>query len=80
VTNILRGSFVDIGCPIEFAQGVQPRDYKLFQIADLICTLNLIKLKLEAGDNLTESEHKFFGGVSAFKKNEAKFLKLKKLS
>ena len=80
VTNILRGSFVDIGCPIEFAQGVQPRDYKLFQIADLVCTLNLIKLKLAVGDNLTESEHKFFGGVSAFKKNEAKFLKLKKLS
>ena len=45
-----------------------------------MCTLNLIKLKLEAGENLTESEHKFFGGVSAFKKNEAKFLKLKKLS
>ena len=74
VTNLLHRSFVDIGCSVEFAQGVQPRDYKLFQIADLICTLNLVKLKIETGEQLTESEHRFFGGISAFKKNEAKFL------
>ena len=79
VTNLLRGSFADIGCPVEFAQGVHPRNYKLFQIADLICSLNLVKLKLEAGDRLTESEHKFFGGASAFRRNELKFLASKRI-
>ena len=35
-------SFADIGCQIEFAQGIQPHNYKLFQLADLICTLSHI--------------------------------------
>lgn len=79
VTNILRGTFVDIGCPVEFAQSVHPRDYKLFQIADLMCTLSLVRLKLEFGIRLTESEHRFFGGASAFRRNELKFLESKRL-
>jgi hypothetical protein len=30
-----------LGNKVEFADGVQPRRYMLFQLADLICTLNL---------------------------------------
>ena len=46
----------------------------LFQLADLICTLNLVSLKLKFGERLTDSEYKFFGGPSAFRRSEAKFL------
>ena len=34
---------------------VLPKDYKLFQVADLICTLQLLCLKIESGD-LSKSE------------------------
>ncbi len=51
-----------------------PNNYKLFQVADLICTLTLIKNKLKSGKNLTNSEQKFFGSVSKLKKNYLKFL------
>ena len=74
VTKILRKSFRDIGGKVEFATGVQPRRYMLFQLADLICTLNLVAAKINASDQLTDSEYKFFGGRGAFRRNEAKFL------
>ena len=74
VTKILQRSFTSIGDKVEFAIGVQPRRYMLFQLADLICTLNLVALKIRSGDRLTDSEYKFFGGKSAFRRNEAKFL------
>ena len=59
---------------VEFADGVQPRRYMLFQLADLICTLNLVAAKIKEGIPLTDSEYKFFGGPSAFRRYEAKFL------
>lgn len=34
---------------------VIPSDYRLFQVADLICTLELLRMKVEAGKNLTEA-------------------------
>lgn len=77
ITNLLHKSFAGIGCQVEFAQGVQPRNYKLFQLADLICTLTLVRLKIESGERLSESEHRFFGGARAFRHNELKFLNSK---
>ena len=74
VTKILQKSFTSLGGKVEFAEGVQPRQYKLFQLADLICTLNLVAAKIETHEPLTESEYRFFGGPSAFRRNEAKFL------
>jgi len=47
---------------------ISPNNYKLFQTADLICTLALIKNKLTSGKNLTNSEQKFFGSVGKLKK------------
>ncbi len=38
---------------------VSPKDYKLFQVADLICTLKLLDLKCEHGD-LSKSEQLIF--------------------
>lgn len=74
VTNILQKSFTALGGKVEFASAVQPRKYKLFQLADLVCTLYLVFAKLKAGERLTDSEYKFFGGPSAFRRMEAKFL------
>lgn len=44
-----------------------------FQVADLICTLELARAKLATPEGLSESERAFFGGERNFKKN---FLKL----
>ena len=74
VTKILQKSFMALGNKVEFVADVQPRRYKLFQLADLICTLNLVATKIKTGERLTESEYKFFGGPSAFRRAEAKFL------
>ena len=74
VTKILQRSFTTLGNKVEFADGVQPRRYMLFQLADLICTLNLVAAKIKEGIPLTDSEYKFFGGPSAFRRYEAKFL------
>jgi hypothetical protein len=38
---------------------VVPSDYSLFQAADLICTLALLRKKIES-DGLSESEQSFF--------------------
>lgn len=74
ITTILQKSFMALGGKVEFASDVQPRRYRLFQLADLICTLNLVAAKIAAGERLTDSEYKFFGGVHAFRRSEAKFL------
>ena len=74
VTKILQKSFTALGDKVEFAVDVQPRRYMLFQLADLICTLNLVAMKIKSREPLTDSEYKFFGGPSAFRRNEAKFL------
>ena len=55
---------------------VMPSDYKLFQAADFICTMELIKLKLE--NNLfSNSERNFFGNQRDLKQNYLKPLKRK---
>ena len=53
---------------------VLPKDYKLFQTADLICTLTLIKNKLEQGKHFTKSEEIFFGSPGKIRKTFLKYL------
>lgn len=53
---------------------VLPKDYKLFQTADLICTLMLIKNKLEQGKRFTKSEEIFFGSPGKIRKTFLKYL------
>ena len=79
VTNLLHETFTGIGCPLEFAQKVKPVNYKLFQLADLICTIHLIELKLKNGDRMSESECRFFGGAKDFKHNILRKLKAKEI-
>lgn len=54
---------------------VSPYDYKLFQVADFICTLALINHKLECGQCLTKSEQLFFGSKRNLKMNYLKHIK-----
>ena len=55
---------------------VLPCDYKLFQAADLICTLELLKQKI-LQDGLSRSEQLIFHSVRDLKKDFLKLLKKK---
>lgn len=60
---------------VEFRK-VIPSDYRLFQIADLVCTLQLLELKC-ANHVLSNSEKRFFENDRILKKNYIKPLKQK---
>ena len=55
-----------------------PADYRLFQVADLICTLKLTELKLDA-HILSKSEKYFFGDERTLRKNYIKPLSSKEI-
>ena len=46
---------------------VQPADYRLFQVADILCTLELTHAKIELG-MFSKTEDEFFHGSHEFKK------------
>lgn len=80
VTNLLHQTFAAVvPCPVEFAQGVKPGNYKLFQLADLICTLHLLELKIQNGEPMTLSEFKFFGSPRTFVRNVLRKIKPKEI-
>lgn len=58
---------------------VLPRDYKLFQAADLLCTLKLLEIKC-ANNNLTASEKLIFHSVRRLKKDFIKPIKKKEFT
>ena len=58
---------------------VMPSEYKLFQAADLLCTLELVRLKLE-NNMFSKSEKTFFGNIRDLKKNYLKPLSKKEWS
>lgn len=62
---------------VEFRK-VRPVDYQLFQVADLLCTIELLRLKAET-NNFSKSETDFFGSVRSFKKNYLKPILKKKI-
>ena len=51
---------------------VSPSRYRLFQLADILCTLELANLKLTTGNRLTESEIAFFGSIQNLRKSYIK--------
>lgn len=57
---------------VEFRK-VTPSDYRLFQVADMICTFQLIKLKIEE-HKFSKSEQKFFGNINDLKRNYIKII------
>ena len=80
VTNLLHKTFVEqLGKHVEFAQGVQPSNYRLFQLADLVCSIHLIERRLKDGIPMTVSEMRLFGGPRDFKRNVLKKIKAKEV-
>ena len=80
VTRLLQGTLADsIGESVEFKLGVKPSRYRLLQLADLVCTLHLIELRLAHGIPMTPSEMRFFGGPRDFKRNVLRKIKAKEI-
>lgn len=70
VSKILSSVFNALLPEVDFRKAV-PSHYKLFQVADLFCTMCLIKLKLDT-KQLSKSEIAFFGNERDLKKNYLK--------
>ena len=80
VTTLLHDTFTqETSCPVEFVQNVKPQRYRLFQIADLVCTLHLIELKIKAQIPMTPSEFSFFGSPRIFQHNILRRIKVKEI-
>lgn len=77
VTTILKEAFVPLASKPEFVPDVSPSKFRLFQIADLLYTVELANLKLFGGDHLTDSEFAFFGNIQNLRKNYLKPLSRK---
>lgn len=75
LTKILTSVFHSMFSNVEFRK-VKPVEYKLFQVADLICTMELLAMKSE-NKSFTRSELDFFGGVREFRRNYLKWIKKK---
>ena len=77
LTSILAALFTDR--KIEFKQNVSPSYYRLFQIADLLTTFELINKKREIGTN-SNTEKQFFRSMRDFYKDYYKRLIKKRLT
>ncbi len=75
VSKILSSVFNAL-LPNPIFRKVMPSEYKLFQAADLLCTLELVRLKLE-NNMFSKSEKNFFGNIRDLKKNYIKPLSKK---
>lgn len=80
VTRILKEAFAIYSAKTEFVADVMPGKYRLFQVADLICTLELAATKILDGTGLSASERAFFNGARNFRRNILKPLLRKKIS
>jgi hypothetical protein len=78
ITDVLNTLFSAFFFEVDFRK-VVPSQYRLFQVADLCCTLELISAKLEA-NSLSRSETFFFRGKRLLKKDYLQKLDRKKLS
>lgn len=72
LTKILTSVFSTLYAHVEFRK-VKPVDYKLFQVADLICTMELLSEKA-AVNSFSNSELEFFDNIRDFKKNYLKHI------
>ncbi len=73
LNKVLSSVFNVLLSHVEFKR-VLPKDYKLFQAADLLCTFKLIDLKLQ-NEGLSKSELVFFGNSRDLKRNYLKPLR-----
>ncbi len=77
LTKVITSVFNTLFDNVELRK-VIPTDYKLFQVADLICTWELLALKASKG-SFSSSENRFFNSPSSFLRNRYKLIARKKL-
>jgi hypothetical protein len=77
LNSILVSMFMEHFTYVEFRK-VNPANYKLFQAADMICTLELLALKAER-KSLTKSELAFFSSESKLQKNYIRQIRSKRI-
>lgn len=77
VKKVLESAFKFVTAKTEFVPEVTPARYRLFQAADLICTLELMRRRIDEGIGLNKSESLFFGNARLFKRNVLSQLSLK---
>jgi len=77
LTRVITSVFNALFSNVEMRR-VKPVDYKLFQVADFMCTVEMLNLKAEA-KSFSKSELEFFGSTRNFKKNYYKKLQSKRL-
>ncbi len=58
---------------------VRPSDYCLFQVADLLCALELARRKMASPQGISKSEEEFFQGPRNLKKNYLRPIERKRL-
>lgn len=75
VTKILSSVLNALLSHVEFRK-VMPANYRLFQVADLVCTIKLTELKMR-DKTLSKSEKLIFDNERTFKKNYLKPIKSK---
>ena len=63
VLSILQEGFKPFNPRVEFIENVTPSKYRLFQAADMIATLELLRAKLQADGRITVSEKGFFESI-----------------
>ena len=77
VEKALLQSFGLIGYPVEFKDGVKAENYRLFQLTDFICSIELIETKMN-NHELSKSEARFFNDPKSFRKYYLKALNKKR--
>lgn len=70
VTKLLASVFTILLPRVEMRK-VVPSDYRLFQAADMLCSMELVRLKMDAAA-VSTSELEFFGNLRDLKKNYLK--------
>ena len=77
IKQLLKEAFALFAAKTIFVENVQPENYRLFQAADVLCTLELTRLKLQSGERLSRSEFDFFNGIQNLRRNYLKPLSRK---
>ncbi len=78
VTRILSSVFGIYLMNVQFKKAVMPSKYRLFQIADMICSLELIRLKM-SNHLLSKSELHFFGEPRVIRRKYLRIIDDKKM-
>ena len=78
VTRILSSVFSIYLSNVQFKKAVKPSKYRLFQIADMICSMELLRLKSDK-HLLSKSELRFFGEPRVIRRKYLKAIETKKM-